>query len=143
MTPAAMRIQMMRLLNWLRNTSSELVGVTSLSSFGPLLASRCCFLRRKPVRGGSQPDQYFLSRLAVPGCALRLCGDGQCRGHAVTPLFAGPDLMLDDPPWIVRIRRLSATRAATNAFAWQSRLASRTKECAFCVTFRSRFLPFP
>ena len=36
--------------------------------------------------------QHFLGRLAVPGFAFWLFGDGGCRGHAVAPSIASPAL---------------------------------------------------
>ena len=41
MTPAAMRIQMMRLLNWPRKICSGLMRLPSFNSFGPSAARRC------------------------------------------------------------------------------------------------------
>ena len=49
------------------------------------------FLRRESGRCGTELGQHLLGRLAVPGLASWLCGDGGCRGHAV-PSIPSPAL---------------------------------------------------
>ena len=61
------------------------MGLPSFSSFGPLAARRCAAsCEESPAAVEAELGQHLLGRLAVPGFALRLCGDVTQLDHSLT-----------------------------------------------------------